>query len=90
VITLQRGVNTAYAVGTSELIQSTRNARAALLVLAASAVEVAVALLLGRHTGIGGLSVWTQSGRVARQTTVNVIGLAFAESCMKMETGFSV
>lgn len=78
-VTLQRCFDATSTVGTSKLIQTARRSSAALFVLAAATVEVAVALLLGRHARIGGLAVGVDAGRVARQPAVNVVGLAFTE-----------
>jgi len=79
-IALERCINAPAAIRTAELIQSTRDARAAFLVFVAAAIVVAVTLLLDRHTGIGDTSIgcgWRCC--VGRQAAVNVVGLTFSK-----------
>lgn len=78
-VTLQSGFDATSTIGTSELIQGARRSGTTLLVLAASTVVVAVTLFLSRHTRIGGLAVRVDTGRVARQSTVDIVGLTFTE-----------
>lgn len=78
-IALQSRIDTTRTVGAPKLIQSTRRSRAAFLVLSTPTVEVSITFLFGWHARIGDLSIGADAGRVARQTAVNVVGLAFAE-----------